>query len=214
MKQPSTPLWVWIVVIAAGIGLGLGLRPLIQGGLSGASGSAAQTPAVRCAGPDGSELALTEFIESGLSGADVTYSRTYRLERPGQAPLQFNTNISDKDNAPTNCSDVRFGPGARVAFSRGRTVSVVELVGPTVQTFDASSDRDLTAIVLEPRWKLGLKLEDYELSAPNIAEDGKNGSVTLQRVKSDRSFPATFLFNTQNGGATWTLDKTSSLRGF
>jgi hypothetical protein len=213
MKQPSTPLWVWIVVIAAGIGLGLGLRPLIQGGLGGGSGSAAQTPIVRCAGPDGSELALSEFIESGLSGTDVTYSRSYRLERPGQVPLQFTT-VSDKDNAPTNCSDVRFGPGARVSFSRGRSVSVVELVGPTVQTFDAATDKDLTAIVLEPRWKLGLKLEDYEMSAPTIAEDGKQGSVTLQRLKSDRAFPAAFIFNTVNGGATWTLDKASSLRGF
>jgi hypothetical protein len=217
MKQQGTPLWIWIVVIAAGIGLGLGLRPLFQGGFGGGSSNANQTPAIRCPGPEGSELALNEFIESGIggaSGADVTYTRTYRLERPGQVPLLFDGGAGDKDNTPINCANVQFGPGARVAFSRGRKVSVVELVGPTVRTWDATSDKDLTAIILEPRWKLGLRLEDYAASAPVIDEEGKTGRVTLNRTTPNPQFPSSFVFSTQNGGSSWVLNRVASLRGF
>jgi hypothetical protein len=216
MKQPSTPLWLWIVVIAAGIGLGLGLRPLLQGAGSTLSATDA-TPAVRCAGPDGSELALSEFIQSGIggsSGADITYTRSYRLERPGQGALTFNAGAGDRDNTPVNCANAKFGPGARIAFARGRTVSIVELVGPTVRNWNAASDKDLTAIILEPRWKLGLQLEDYALGAPSIDEDGKNGRVTLQRLAPDPQFPQGFVFTTTNGGSSWVLNKAESLRGF
>ncbi len=212
-KQPGTPIWLWIVVIAAGVGLGLGLRPLIQGGLGG-SGATSQAPAVRCPGPDGSELALSEFITSSLSGTDVTYSRSYRLERPGQAALQFDGANGDKDSAPINCANVQFGPGARISFSRGRGVSVVELVGPNVHNWDASGDKGLTALILEPRWKLGLKLDDYVAGAPSINEDGKGGRVELRRIAPNPAFPERLIFTTADGGVSWTFDRAGSLRGF
>jgi hypothetical protein len=171
-------------------------------------------PSVRCAGPAGSEQALEEFITSTVDGTSAVFERTYRLERPGQAPLSFSAAASDADNAPIQCANVRFGPGPRVAFSRGQQVSVVELVGPTVKNWNAATDRDLAAIILEPRWKLGLRVTDYVAGAPQISEDGSSGRVELRRTNTDTAFPARFVFTTTNGGASWTLDKASSLAGF
>lgn len=213
MKSGSTPIWVWIAVIAAGIALGLGLRPLLQA--SNGSGSSAPTEAaIRCAGPEGSELALSEFISSGLEGTSTVYSRRYRLERPGQVPLAFSAESPDADAIPIDCASLRFGPGPRIAFTRAQSVNIIELVGPTVKSWNASSDKALNAVLLEPRWKLGLKLSDYQTGAAEIDEAGKLGRVTLTRVKPDPAFPQRLNFTSDNGGNTWSFDKASSLSGF
>ena len=213
MRSGSTPIWVWIAVIAAGIALGLGLRPLLQGGLGGGS-SANESAAIRCAGPEGSELALSEFIVSGVEGTSTVYSRRYRLERPGQVPLGFSAESPDADSTPIVCANVRFGPGPRIAFTRAQSVNIIELVGPTVKSWNASSDKALGAVLLEPRWKLGLKLPDYQTGAAEIDEAGKVGRVTLTRAKPDPAFPLRLNFTSDNGGSTWRFDKASSLAGF
>lgn len=210
----GTPWWLWVAVIAVGVALGLGLRPLLQGGAGGGGAAANLTPSVRCPGPSGSEQALEEFITPGVDGTSAVFERTYRLERPGQAPLSFAAGASDADSAPVNCANVRFGPGPRVAFARGQQVSVVELVGPSVRNWSASTDRDLTNVVLEQRWQLGLKVADYVAQAPQISEDGTGGRVVLERTDTSTAFPRRFIFTTTNGGASWTLDKASSLAGF
>ncbi len=213
MKSGSTPIWVWIAVIFAGIALGLGLRPLLQGGLGGGP-STTESAAIRCAGPDGSELALSEFISSGVDGTNTVYSRRYQLERPGQVPLAFSAESPDADSAAIDCANVRFGPGPRVIFTRAQSVNIIELVGPTVKSWNASTDKTLNAVLLEPRWKLGLKLPDYQMSAAEIDETGKLGRVALTRVKPDPAFPQRLNFTSANGGNTWAFDKASSLTGF
>lgn len=213
MKSGSTPIWVWIAVIAAGIALGLGLRPLLQGSLSGSS-NASEQAAIRCAGPDGSELALSEFITSGVDGTSSVYSRRYQLERPGQVPLGFSAETADADSAPIDCANLRFGPGPRIAFTRAQSVNIIELVGPTVKSWNASNDKTLNAVLLEPRWKLGLQLSDYSAGAAEIDEAGKVGRVALTRVKPDPAFPLRLNFTSDNGGSTWTFDKQKSLSGF
>lgn len=213
MKSGSTPIWVWIAVIAAGIALGLGLRPLLQGGL-GAGSSTTESAAIRCAGPEGSELALSEFISSGVDGTSTVYSRRYQLERPGQVPLAFSAESPDSDNAAIDCSNVRFGPGPRIAFTRAQSVNIIELVGPTVKSWNASSDKTLNAVLLEPRWKLGLQLSDYRVGAAEIDEAGKVGRVILTRVDPDPAFPQRLNFTSDNGGSTWAFDKQTSLAGF
>ena len=213
MKSGSTPIWVWFIVIAAGIALGLGLRPLLQGGLNSSS-NATEAAAIRCAGPDGSELALSEFITGGVDGTSTVYSRRYQLERPGQVPLAFNAENPDSDNAAIDCDNLRFGPGPRIAFTRAQRVNIIELVGPTVKSWNASSDKTLNAVLLEPRWKLGLQLSDYRFGAAEIDEAGKVGRVSLTRVEPDPAFPSRLNFTSDNGGSSWRFDKQTSLSGF
>ena len=200
-------------MIAAGIALGLGLRPLLQGGLGGGP-STTESAAIRCAGPEGSELALSEFISSGVDGTSTVYSRRYQLERPGQVPLAFSAESPDADSAAIDCANVRFGPGPRIAFTRAQSVNIIELVGPTVKSWNAGSDKALGAVLLEPRWKLGLRLSDYRVGAAEIDEAGKVGRVSLTRVKPDLAFPQRLNFTSDNGGGTWSFDKASSLSGF
>ena len=211
--KSATPIWVWIAVIAAGIALGLGLRPLLQGGI-GSNSSTPESAAIRCAGPEGSELALSEFISSGVDGTSSVYSRRYRLERPGQVPLAFSAESPDADSAAIDCANVRFGPGPRIAFTRAQIVNIIELVGPTVKSWNASSDKTLNTVLLEPRWKLGLQLSDYRFSAAELDEAGKVGRVALTRVKPDPAFPQRLNFTSDNGGSRWSFDKASSLSGF
>jgi hypothetical protein len=198
----DTPWWMYVLVIGIGVGLGLVLRPLIQSGLSGSSELKA---AVRCAGPDGSELALSESLTPSGFGQSQTTSRTYLLERPGLAPLQFDGG-TDEESDPIQCSHVAFGPGARVSFARANQAVVVELVGPNVRRFAFSSDKVFAAFALEPKYKLGLKLEDYTpRGAPNIEEAGKNGRLELRRKSSDALLPQTLVFATKDGGVNWSL---------
>ena len=56
----DTPWWMYVLVIAIGVGAGLLLRPLIQN--SNLLGSSTPKADVRCAGPEGSELALLETL--------------------------------------------------------------------------------------------------------------------------------------------------------
>jgi hypothetical protein len=215
--KDSTPIWVWALVIAAGIGLGLILKPLLQGGSSGAVTPG--TPSVRCAGAEGSELALSEFIQGGgletgsISGNSVTFSRQYQLERPGQSALSFDA-PSDASNTPLKCENVAFGPGPRVRFARGANAVIVELVGPLVKTFEASKDTALNKLLLEPRWKLGLKLTDYQASLPQIDDAGKNVRLTLDRIVANRSFPAKLVMQSKDGGSSWQFMAQQSLQGF
>ena len=213
IMKSATPIWVWIAVIAAGIALGLGLRPLLQGSIGGGTGVTTEA-AIRCAGPEGSELALSEFITSGVDGTSTVYSRRYQLERPGQVPLAFSAEAADADSTAIDCAFLRFGPGPRIAFTRAQSVNIIELVGPTVKSWNATSDRTLGAVLLEPRWKLGLKLPDYQASGAEIDEAGKVGRMTLTRVKPDPAFPQRLNFTSDNGGSTWSFDKQTSLAGF
>ncbi len=215
--KESTPIWVWALVIAAGVGLGLILKPLLQGGSSGAVTPG--TPSVRCAGSEGSELALSEFIQGGgletgsISGNSVTFSRQYQLERPGQPALGFDA-PSDASSTPLDCKNVAFGPGPRVSFARGANAVIVELVGPLVKTFEASKDTALNKLLLEPRWKLALKLEDYQASLPQIDEAGKNVRLTLDRIALNRNFPAKLIMQSKDGGSSWQFMAQQSLQGF
>jgi hypothetical protein len=160
---------------------------------------------VRCPGPDGSELALSESLTSSGFGQSQSTSRTYLLERPGLAPLQFDGG-SDSDSAPIVCSHVAFGPGARVSLARASQVVVVELVGPNVRRFSFANDKIFAALALEPKYKLGLKLEDYTpRAAPKIEEAGKNGRLELQRKIRDALLPETLVFATKDGGVNWSL---------
>jgi hypothetical protein len=215
--KDGTPAWVWLVVIAAGVGLGLVLKPLLQGGSNGAVSLG--TPSVRCAGPEGSELALSEFVQGGgleagsLSANSVTFTRQYQLERPGQPALSFDA-PSDASSTPMKCENVRFGPGPRVSFARGVNAVIVELVGPLIKTFEASKDNALNKLLLEPRWKLGLKLADYQASVPQIDDAGKNVRLTLERIVPNRNFPAKLVMQSKNGGSSWQFMANESLQGF
>jgi hypothetical protein len=215
--KESTPVWVWFAVIAAGVGLGLVLKPILQGGSSGAVSSG--TPSVRCAGEEGSELALSEFIQGGgletgsLTSSSVIFNRQYQLERPGQPALSFDA-PSDASSTPMKCENVRFGPGPRVSFARGANAVIVELVGPLIKTFEASKDTALNKLLLEPRWKLGLKLEDYQATVPQIDDAGKNVRLTLDRIVANRSFPAKLVLQSKDGGSSWQFMANESLQGF
>ncbi len=215
--KDGTPAWVWLVVIAAGVGLGLIVRPLLQGGSSNAVSSG--TPSVRCPGPEGSELALSEFVQGGgleagsLSANSVTFTRQYQLERPGQPVLNFDA-PSDASNTPMKCENVRFGPGPRVGFARGANAVIVELVGPLIKTFEASKDSALNKLLLEPRWKLGLKLADYQASVPQINDAAQNMSLTLERIVPNRDFPARLVMQSKDGGSSWQFMANESLQGF
>jgi hypothetical protein len=215
--KDGTPAWVWLVVIAAGVGLGLVLKPILQGSSSGAVTQG--TPSVRCAGPEGSELALSEFIQGGgletgsISGNSVSFLRQYQLERPGQPALAFDA-PSDASNVPLRCENVAFGPGPRVRFARGANAVIVELVGPLIKTFEASKDTALNKLLLEPRWKLALKLEDYQASLPQIDEEGKNARLTLDRIAANRDFPAKLVMQSKDGGSSWQFMTQESLQGF
>jgi hypothetical protein len=215
--KDGTPAWVWLVVIAAGVGLGLILKPLLQGGSSGAVSLGA--PSVRCAGPEGSELALSEFVQGGgleagsLSGNSVTFTRQYQLERPGQPALSFDA-PSDASSTPMKCENVRFGPGPRVSFARGANAVIVELVGPLIKTFEASKDSALNKLLLEPRWKLGLKLDDYQASVPQLDDAGKNARLTLERIVPNRDFPTKLVMQSKDGGSSWQFMANESLQGF
>ena len=216
-KPASTPVWMWIAVIAVGLGAGLLLRPIIQGARDGGTTIDTSTPSARCPGPDGSELALEEYVQGGLQtgssvGAPVTYTRNYRLERPGQPALSFEAG-GDASNAPLACTDVRFGPGARVAFGRGQEAVVVELVGPEVRRYRALENADLAKLVVDARWKLGLKLEDYASRAPVLGEDGKNGRWVLERVAATAGLPSRLVFDTADGGLTYALNRKETLSG-
>jgi hypothetical protein len=207
MKQ-STPWWAYILVIAFGIGAGFLLRPLIQGGSSGSS-STDGPPAVRCPDPSGGELALNEYIDSSLSAQTVTVTRTYRLERPGLLPLQFDGG-GDSNQNPLSCANVRFGPGARMSFARGSEVQIVEYVGPAVKRFKLENDKTFSNLALEPKYQLGLKLEDYSIGAPSVDEEGKRGRLELTRIKTSAEFPAKLVFTTTDGGSSWVLDRGAS----
>ncbi len=215
--KESTPIWVWALVIAAGVGLGLILKPLLQGGSSGVASLG--TPSVRCAGPEGSELALSEFIQGGgldtgsIGGNSITFSRQYQLERPGQPALSFEA-PSDASNAPLKCENVAFGPGPRVRFARGANAVIVELVGPLIKTFEASKDSALSKLLIEPRWKLALKLDDYQATLPQIDNAGKNVRLTLDRIAGNRNFPAKLVMQSKDGGSSWQFMAQESLQGF
>jgi hypothetical protein len=215
--KESTPIWVWALVIAAGVGLGLILKPLLQGNSS--STTSLGTPSVRCAGPEGSELALSEYLEGGglatgsFSSNSVTFTRQYQLERPGQPALAFGT-PSDSLNTPLKCQDVRFGPGPRVSFARGTNVVIVELVGPLVKTFEADTNPALSKLVIEPRWKLALKIGDYHALVPQIDETGKNVRVILEQNVPNRNFPAKLVMQSKDGGSSFEFMATESLEGF
>jgi hypothetical protein len=217
-KEPATPIWVWALVIAGGVALGLILKPILQGGNSSTSASVG-TPSVRCEGPANSELALSEYIEGGglstdaVSTNSVTFTRQYQLERPGQPLLAFGA-PSDSTNTPLSCNDVRFGPGPRVLFARGTNAVIVELVGPLVKTFDATTDQALTKLVLEPRWKLGLKLEDYQAAVPKIDDSGKRIRIELNRKTANRAFPTTLVMQSKDGGSSFQFLASESLGGF
>jgi hypothetical protein len=208
---------MWIAVIVVGLGAGFVLRPIIQNLREGGTTIDTSTPSARCDGPSGSELALEEFVQGGLQtgssvGAPVSYTRNYRLERPGQPALAFDAG-GDASNTPISCANVRFGPGARVAFGRGQEAVVVELVGPYVRTYRALENQDLAKLVVDARWKLGLKLEDYAARAPVLGEDGKNGRWVLERATPTAGLPSRLVFDTTDGGATFTFNKTESLVG-
>ena len=204
-------------MIAAGVGLGLILKPLLQGNSSGAATLGA--PSVRCAGAEGSELALSEFIQGGgldtgsIGGSGVRFSRQYQLERPGQPALSFEA-PSDASNAPLKCENVAFGPGPRVRFARGSNAVIVELVGPLIKTFEASKDSALSKLLIKPRWKLALKLEDYRANLPEIDAAGKNVRLTLNRMVANRDFPAKLVMQSKDGGSSWQFMAVESLQGF
>jgi hypothetical protein len=201
----DTPWWMYVVVIAVGVGTGLFLRPLIQNGLSGTANL--PPPNIRCAGEEGSELALSETLSSSFAGQTQTVSRRYLLERPGQVPLAFDGG-SDSDATVISCSAVAFGPGARVSFARASEVQVVEFLGPSVKRFELANDKVFSSFALDPKFKLGLKLLDYTpRGAPRLEETGLNGRLELRRIKLDPIFPETLVFRTQNGGNTWVFQK-------
>lgn len=174
---------------------------------------------MRCAGAEGSELALSEFIQGGgldtgsISGNSVSFSRQYQLERPGQPALSFDA-PSDASNAPLRCENVAFGLGPRVRFARGANAVIVELVGPLIKTFEASKDSALSKLLIEPRWKLALKLEDYQANVPQIDDAGKNVRLTLVRIVANRNFPAKLVMQSKDGGSSWQFMANESLQGF
>jgi hypothetical protein len=201
----DTPWWMYVVVIAVGVGIGLLVRPLIQN--NNLLGSSTKKPDVRCAGPEGSELALSETLSSSFAGQSQTVNRQYLLERPGQVPLAFDGG-SDLDAAPIGCSAVAFGPGARISFARASEVQVIEFIGPSVKRYVLANDKAFSSFALEAKFKLGLKLLDYTpRGAPNLDEAGKRGRLELRRMKLDPNFPSTLVFVTENGGATWVFQR-------
>jgi hypothetical protein len=85
-------------------------------------------------------------------------------------------------------------------------VIVVELVGPNVRRFALANDKVFATLALEPKYKLGLKLEDYTpRGAPNLEEVGKNGRVELGRKTPDALLPPSLIFTTSDGGTNWRL---------
>jgi hypothetical protein len=201
----DTPWWMYVLVIAVGVGIGLVVRPLIQN--SNLLGSSTPKADVRCAGPEGSELALSETLSSSFAGQTQTVARTYLLERPGQVPLQFEGG-NDSDSAVIACGAVAFGPGARISFARALEVQIVEFLGPSVKRYTLANDKAFSSFALDPKFKLGLKLLDYvPRGAPSIEETGKRGRLELRRIKQDVAFPASLVFTTDNGGATWGFQK-------
>jgi hypothetical protein len=222
-SNQSTPWWMYVLVIAVGAGVGLLVRPLIQGGGlqglfgGGAASSQSTTPRLRCPGPDGSELALEEYVDPGTSTAtDVTAAATlqhrYRLERPGQPPLPF-AGSSVANPANLRCEDVRFGPGPRVSFARGLEAFVVELVGPKIRNFDANNNPEIASLVVEPRWKLQFKLDKYAARAPVIAEDGGRGTLILEPTTPQPGYPAKIVLETTDGGQKYSLNRTQTMAG-
>ena len=201
----DTPWWMYVVVIAVGVGIGLLVRPLLQN--SNLLGSSPPKADVRCVGPEGSELALSETLSSSFTGQTQTVSRSYLLERPGQVPLAFDGG-SDSEAEAISCNAVAFGPGARISFARALEVQIVEFLGPSVKRYALSNDKVFSGFALEPKFKLGLKLIDYTpRGAPNLEEAGKRGRLELRRIKSDPNFPVSLVFTTDNGGATWVFQK-------
>ena len=209
---------MYALVIAGGVGLGLILRPIIQGGSIGDlfGGGSAPTPGaqlkIRCADPAGGDLALSEFTEPAGrvdASAQVLTQHRYQLERPGQPPLGFE-GLADDNRFSLQCDHVKFGPGPRVAFSRGQESIVVELVGPNVRVFDANKNADLAALAVEPRWKLGLKLADYKAGPPAIEEAGKRGTLVLERGVPASGLPGRLVLETEDGGATYKLNRAAS----
>ena len=91
---------------------------------------------------------------------------------------------------------------------------IVELVGPLIKTFEASKDSALSKLLIEPRWKLALKLEDYQASLPQIDEAGKNVRLILDRIVANRNFPAKLVMQSKDGGSSWQFMATESLQGF
>ncbi len=216
-KEASTPLWVWVLVIAAGVGIGLLVKPLLQGNSSDTANLG--TPSVRCAGTEGSELALSEFIQVGglastdLNSSNLVYARKYQLERPGQPNLDFEV-TGDGSNTPLQCEKVRFGPGPRVSFARSANITIVELVGPQIKNFDTTKNTSLSQLLLETRWKLGLKLSDYVATLPQIDDAGVNVVLVLERIIPDNRYPAKLVLKSNDGGSSFTLDRVQSLQGF
>lgn len=221
--RKALPAWAFGLLALAALGAGLLLRPIVQSLLSPGPAAVAADPAsppVRCPGPGGGELALTETITrggtDGIAGVQPgtpgrLLARDYRLERPGQPPLGFNGG-GDSSSAPLECERVRFGPGPRVAFGRGPEAFVVELVGPVVRRWQATQDRGLTQLAVEPRWNLRLRAEDYAARAPEIAED-RTGRLVLERTEPAADLPARLVFTTENAGSSWILDRAATLTG-
>ena len=209
---------MYALVIAGGIGLGLLVRPLVQGGSisdlfgGGNSNTNSSTLKIRCPGPESSELALSEYTERASNvdaSAQVLTQHRYQLERPGQPTLGFE-GLADDNTFSLECSNIRFGPGPRVAFSRGQESIVVELVGPSVRVFDANKNPDLAALAVEPRWKLGLKLSEYKASAPMLDSEGRRGTLTLERGVPASGLPQKLVLETEDGGATYKLNRAAS----
>ncbi len=206
---------MWPLVIALGAGVGLLARPLVQNLLGGNNKTITDNykQTAQCAGPSGSELALTESIapntQTSSNPADLKkIARRYSLARPGQPPLVFE-NAGDDSLTPLDCKNVLFGPGPRIAFAQATQATVLELVGPNVREYDAQNQPDLVKLTLEPRWKLGLKISDYTANAPVINETGKIGKLVLQRKSPSAGMPQQFVLNTQDGGASYSFDPKS-----
>jgi hypothetical protein len=69
---------MYVLVIAVGAGVGLLVRPLIQGGsipnpfAPAPASTLSTTPKIRCPGPEGSELALEEYVDPAAAGEATT----------------------------------------------------------------------------------------------------------------------------------------------
>ena len=224
-SNQSTPWWMYVLVIAVGAGVGLLVRPLIQGGsipnpfAPAPASTLSTTPKIRCPGPDGSELALEEYVDPSAAGdatttgvAGASFQHRYKLERPGQPALTF-LGISDNNKFNVRCDNVKFGPGPRVTFGRGLEAFVVDLVGPSIKNFNANNNPDIASLVVEPRWKLQFKLDAYGARAPEIAEDGKKGKLILETLTPQPGYPAKLVLDTSDGGQTYKLNRSETLAG-
>jgi hypothetical protein len=220
-SNQSTPWWMYVLVIAVGAGVGLLVRPLIQGGgipnpfAPAPASTQSTTPKIRCPGPDGSELALEEYVDPSTGGdatAGAQSQHRYKLERPGQPALTF-LGIADSNTVNVRCDNVKFGPGPRVSFGRGLEAFVVELVGPQIRNFNANNNPDIASLVVEPRWKLQFKLDAYAARAPEIAEDGKKGKLILEPATPQSGYPAKLVLETSDGGQTYKLNRAQTMAG-